>query len=146
FGAAAEGKGRPFGRPDAAMSPGRALRDAHASGQPLVTLLAHDALSARLLEAAGFPAFNVGGSSLLASRYGLPDLGLAALGEMADARREMVRAVRIPCLVDGDDGYGDVANTRRTIEVLESLGVGGVLLEDQDRLAKQPGANAAKRV
>ena len=50
--------------------------------KPLVTPLAHDALTARLIARAGFRAIAVGGSGLLAARYGLPDIGLAALGEM----------------------------------------------------------------
>ena len=51
--------------------------------KPLVTPLAHDALTARLIARAGFRSIAVGGSALLAARYGLPDIGLAALGEMA---------------------------------------------------------------
>ena len=63
-------------------TPGAAFRAIHAAARPLLTPLAHDALSARLIARAGFKAFNIGGSSLLAARHGLPDLGLAALGEM----------------------------------------------------------------
>ncbi|MFC7398210.1 isocitrate lyase/phosphoenolpyruvate mutase family protein [Chelatococcus sp. GCM10030263] len=87
------------------MSLRRRLREAHAAGGPLVSPLAHDALSARLIEHAGFGAFNIGGSSLLAASYALPDLGIAGLGEMASAMREVVGAVKIPALVDADDGY-----------------------------------------
>jgi 2-methylisocitrate lyase-like PEP mutase family enzyme len=49
-----------------------AIRDAHAGETPLVTPLAHDALSARLIELAGFHAFTVGGSALLAARHAFP--------------------------------------------------------------------------
>lgn len=122
------------------------LRQAHAAGAPLVSPLAHDALSARLIERAGFPAFNIGGSSLLASRYALPDLGIAGLGEMAEAMRTVIEAVEIPALVDADDGYGDVKSVVRTVEVLERIGAAGLLLEDQERSAKQPEANAARNV
>ncbi len=122
------------------------LRQAHAAAAPLVSPLAHDALSARLIEQAGFPAFNIGGSSLLAARYALPDLGIAGLGEMAEAMRTVVEAVEIPALVDADDGYGDVKGVIRTVEVLERIGAAGILLEDQERSVKQPEANAARYV
>ena len=123
-----------------------ALRATQDGRGPLITPLAHDAFSARLIAAAGFPAFNIGGSSLLAARYGLPDLGLAALGEMTAGIREVVEAVDIPCMADADDGYGDVKAVARTVEAYERLGVAGLLLEDQAREGKQPGAAAARAV
>ncbi|HEY4214032.1 MAG TPA: isocitrate lyase/PEP mutase family protein [Steroidobacteraceae bacterium] len=123
-----------------------ALRAAHRSGAPLITPLAHDAFSARLIAAAGFPAFNIGGSSLLAARYGLPDLGIAALGEMTSAIQDVVGAVGLPCLADADDGYGDIKSVVRTIQSYEQIGVAGLLLEDQARAAKQPGDSAALAV
>lgn len=119
------------------------LREIHNAGRPLVTPLAHDALSARLIERAGFPSFNIGGSSLLAARHGLPDLGLAALGEMAAAIKDVMDAVDIPCIADADDGYGDVKNVVHTIETYHRIGVGGVLIEDQARDMKRPGAQTA---
>lgn len=122
------------------------LREIHDAGKPLVTPLAHDALSARLVARAGFPSFNIGGSSLLAARHGLPDLGLVALGEMAAAIKDMVDAVDIPCIADADDGYGDVKNVARTIETYCSIGVQGALIEDQARDMKRPGAQTALAV
>ncbi|HEX7076476.1 MAG TPA: isocitrate lyase/PEP mutase family protein [Hyphomicrobiaceae bacterium] len=133
--------------PAKAVGPGTRLRQAHRAARPLVAPLAHDALSARMIQAAGFPAINIGGSTLLAARYALPDIGLAALGEMAPAIRDVVDAVPdMPCLVDGDDGYGDARQVARTVAVLERIGVGGLILEDQHRLEKQPGATAARQV
>ena len=124
----------------------QALRAAHAAGGPLVTPLAHDAFSARLIAAAGFPAFNIGGSSLLAARHALPDLGLAALGEMSAAIKDILDAVDIPCMADADDGYGDIKSVVRTVRAYERIGVGGLLLEDQAREGKQPGAAMARAV
>ena len=83
------------------------LRSALAAERPLVTPLAHDALSVRLIERAGFRAFAIGGSAMLAARYALPDLGIAALGEMGDGIRDIAAATSLPFLADGDDGYGD---------------------------------------
>jgi 2-methylisocitrate lyase-like PEP mutase family enzyme len=114
--------------------------------RPLVTPLAHDALSARLIERAGFRAFAIGGSAMLAARYALPDLGIAALGEMADGIRDIAAATPLPFFADGDDGYGDVKSVARTVESYERMGVGGILIEDQRRDRKQPRAEGAKGV
>lgn len=119
------------------------LREIHDAGKPLITPLAHDALSARLIARAGFPSFNIGGSSLLAARHALPDLGLAGMGEMAAAIQDVVQAVDIPCIADADDGYGDVKNVVHTVETYHRIGVRGVLIEDQARDMKRPGAQAA---
>ena len=122
------------------------LRELHRNHQPLVSPLAHDALSARLIEHAGFKTFNIGGSALLAARYALPDLGLAGFAEMLAGIRDIAEASKLPCLVDADDGYGDVKSVVRTIQGYETAGVLGVLLEDQSRESKQPGAASARRV
>ena len=122
------------------------LRELHRDHRPLISPLAHDALSARLIEHAGFKTFNIGGSALLAARYALPDLGLAGFAEMLAGIRDIVEACKLPCLVDADDGYGDVKSVVRTIQSYESAGVCGVLLEDQSREGKQPGAASAHSV
>jgi 2-methylisocitrate lyase-like PEP mutase family enzyme len=127
-------------------SPGALLRHLHKTQRPLVSPLAHDALSARLIEQAGFKTFNIGGNAMLAARYALPDLGLAALGEMTDGIRDIVTATPLPALVDGDDGYGDVKSVVRMVEAYEALGCAGLLLEDQVREGKQPGAATARGV
>jgi 2-methylisocitrate lyase-like PEP mutase family enzyme len=130
-------------RARAAREPLRAALDAE---RPLVTPLAHDALSARLIQRAGFRAFAVGGSAMLAARYALPDLGLAALGEMSDGIRDIAAATSLPFYADADDGYGDVKSVARTVAVYERLGAGAILIEDQRRERKQPRAEAAKGV
>ncbi|MEO6749298.1 MAG: isocitrate lyase/PEP mutase family protein, partial [Casimicrobiaceae bacterium] len=114
--------------------------------RPLCTPLAHDALSARLIERAGFRAFAIGGSAMLAARFALPDIGLAGLGEMSEGIRDIAAATALPFFADGDDGYGDVKSVARTIENYERLGVGAVLIEDQGRAHKQPRAEGAKGV
>src|SRR3954454_4858920 len=114
------------------------FRDIHAAAKPLITPLAHDALSARLIARAGFKAFNIGGSTLFGTRYALPDLALGALGEMVAAVKDILDAVPLPCMADADDGYGDAKSVTRTIEMYQSIGVPGALLEDQARDGKQP--------
>ena len=111
----------------------KSLRELHRDHKPLVSPLAHDALSARLIEHLGFKTFNIGGSALLAARHALPDLGLAGFAEMLAGVRDIVEASKLPCLVDADDGYGDVKSVVRTIQGYEAAGVSGALLEDQSR-------------
>ena len=119
------------------------LRSVLAADAPLVTPLAHDALSARLIEQAGFKAFTIGGSALLASRHAYPDIGLIGLADMVAGMRDISAATTIPFLADGDDGYGDVKSVARMIHAYEDIGVGGVLIEDQDRDKKQQRAEKA---
>jgi 2-methylisocitrate lyase-like PEP mutase family enzyme len=99
--------------------------------KPLLLPCAHDALSARLIERAGFAAYSIGGFPLIGSRYGLPDIGLAGFGEMAAGMRDIIAASRLPVLVDGDDGYGDVKNVTRTVRAYEAMGVSALFIEDQ---------------
>jgi len=124
-------------------TPKTSLRRLVAEEKPLITPLAHDALSARMIEQAGFRAITVGGSAMLAARYGLPDIGLAALGEMAAGIQDIVAATELTVMVDGDDGYGDVKSVAHMVETYARLGVSGIVLEDQLRGDKQPGDSGA---
>jgi 2-methylisocitrate lyase-like PEP mutase family enzyme len=99
--------------------------------QPLLLPCAHDALSARLIERAGFSAYSIGGFALVGSRYGIPDIGLAAFSEISAGIRDVMAATRLPVLVDGDTGYGDVKNVAHTIEGYEALGASAIFIEDQ---------------
>ncbi len=99
--------------------------------QPLLLPCAHDALSARLIERAGFTAYSVGGFALVGSRYAMPDIGLAAYAEISAGIRDIMAATRLPVLVDGDTGYGDVKNVAHTIEGYEAMGASAIFLEDQ---------------
>jgi len=106
-------------------------RDLVAMDRPFILPGAYDALSAKLIEKQGFDGFVIGGFPLVGARYGLPDIGLVGLGEMAEGMRDIINAVNIPVLVDGDNGYGDVKNVVRTIRTYEAMGAGAILLEDQ---------------
>src|SRR3954451_6100478 len=99
--------------------------------QPLLLPCAHDALSARLIERAGFTAYSIGGFALGGSGYGLPCIGLGALSGIRSVIRDIMAATRLPVLVDGDTGYGDVKNVSHTIEGYEALGASAIFLEDQ---------------
>ena len=122
------------------------IREALAGENPLITPLAHDALSARLIEEAGFKAFTIGGSALLAARHAYPDIGLIGLTDMVQGIGDIAAASTIPFLADADDGYGDVKSVARTVAAYEAIGVGGLLIEDQDRDRKQQRAEKAAAV
>lgn len=117
-------------RPENAVSK-TSWRELLKRDEPVLLPLAHDALTARLIERAGFAAYAIGGFPLVGSRYALPDLGLIGLSEMSEGVRDVMSASALPVLVDADDGYGDVKNVTRTVQTYERLGVVALLLEDQ---------------
>jgi 2,3-dimethylmalate lyase len=92
---------------------------------------AHDALCARIIEAAGHKALTMGGYSISASILGRPDVSLLTLTEMADCYRRVADLVDIPLFVDGDTGFGGVLNVRRTVKEFERAGAAGMFIEDQ---------------
>src|SRR6266545_4902969 len=116
-----------------------------ARGEPLLLPCAYDALSARLIERAGFAAYSVGGYALVGARHALPDIGLVGFGEMSAGIRDIMAATSLPVLVDCDDGYGDVKNVARTISGYEAMGVSAIFMEDQ-RAPKRCGHMAGKDV
>jgi 2-methylisocitrate lyase-like PEP mutase family enzyme len=98
---------------------------------PLVLPAAHDALSARLIEAAGFPAYQIGGFALVGARYGQPDIDLIHLGERRAAVRDIMTGSSLPVLVDLDDGYGDAKNVTFAVRCMEAMRVSAIFVEDQ---------------
>lgn len=124
---------------------GARWRAAMSAERPLRLPCAHDGLSARLIQQAGFTAYSIGGFPLVGARFGLPDIGLVQLGEMRDGMRDIITASKLPVLVDGDDGYGDEKNAARTIRSYEALGASAIFIEDQVA-PKRCGHMAGKRV
>jgi len=92
---------------------------------------AYDALSAKIVEQAGFKAVTLGGYPASASLLAKPDVSLLTLTEMVDHLRHIVEAVDIPVFGDGDTGHGNVTNVARTIRLFENAGVAGLFIEDQ---------------
>jgi len=111
----------------------------------LMMPVAHDALSAKIAEQAGFQAIAVGGYANTASMLGKPDVSLLTMTEMADCVSRISRAIKIPVLADGDTGYGGIANVIRTVETFESAGAAGMILEDQEQ-PKRCGHMSGKQV
>ncbi|HSF06675.1 MAG TPA: isocitrate lyase/PEP mutase family protein [Methylomirabilota bacterium] len=113
------------------MPPRQTLRALISQKAGLVVPGAYDAVSAKLVERAGFPAVYMTGYGTSASRLGLPDLGFAGLAEMVDHARNLATAVRIPLIADADTGYGNALSVRRTVREYEAAGVAALHIEDQ---------------
>ncbi len=92
---------------------------------------AYDALSAKIVEQAGFRAVTLGGYPASASLLAKPDVSLLTLTEMVNQARYIAESVDIPLFVDGDTGHGNVTNVARTVKLFENAGVAGLFIEDQ---------------
>jgi 2-methylisocitrate lyase-like PEP mutase family enzyme len=90
-----------------------------------------DAMSARLTERAGFKAAFMSGFMVSASRIGMPDTGLISYAEMVDQGRYICDAVTIPVVGDGDTGFGNAINVKRTVGGYAAAGFACVMIEDQ---------------
>ena len=112
-------------------APRARLRELLAAPAPLVAPGAYDALSARLVEQAGFDAVYMTGFGTTASLIGRPDVGLLSGAEMVDNARRIAAAVDVPVIADADTGYGNALNVVRTVQLYEQAGVAGIQLEDQ---------------
>jgi 2,3-dimethylmalate lyase len=108
-----------------------ALGELLAGGEMVLAPGCYDALGARLVEEAGFPAVYMTGFGTAAARLGLPDVGLMGLTEMVDNARRIAQAVEIPLIADADTGYGNPINVIRTVREYEAAGVAAIHLEDQ---------------
>lgn len=114
-----------------AEHPAQRLKALLAAGRIVQAPGAYDALSARLVERAGFPAVYLTGFGATAARLGQPDIGLLTQTEMTTHARDMVRAVGIPVVADADTGYGGPSNIERTVREHVQAGVAAIHLEDQ---------------
>lgn len=92
---------------------------------------AFNALAARAVEQAGFPAIYVSGAGLSNAVFGLPDVGLVTLTEAVEHACRIVNAVTLPVIVDADTGFGEAINAARTTAEMEAAGVSAIHLEDQ---------------
>ena len=104
-----------------------------------------DALSARLIERAGFSLTFMSGFAVSAARLGLPDTGLISYGEMLDQGRNICAACDIPVIGDGDTGYGNAMNVKRTVRGYADAGFACAMIEDQ-RAPKRCGHTRGKQV
>lgn len=90
-----------------------------------------DPLSAKMIEQAGYPLSFMSGFAASAARLGMPDTGLMSYGEVVDQGRNICDAVSFPVIGDGDTGYGNAVNVRRTVQGFAQAGFAAVMIEDQ---------------
>jgi phosphoenolpyruvate phosphomutase len=91
---------------------------------------AHDALSARLVEQARFDAVWASSFGIALASQCAPDMDFLTMTETLDVVRNIVRAVSIPVIVDGNSGYGDAIHVMRTVRECEDSGAAGICIED----------------
>lgn len=113
------------------MSGAKRLRELLKNGKIVMAPGAYDAWSARLIEAAGFPAIYMTGYGVSASVLGRPDIGLISFQEMVTAARNICSCTSLPVIADADNGYGSALNVIRTVTEYEKAGVAAIQLEDQ---------------
>jgi 2-methylisocitrate lyase-like PEP mutase family enzyme len=103
----------------------------HKTGSAIHAPGAFDALSALLIEQAGFEAVYLSGASIAYTQLGRPDLGLVSFDHVADVVARICERVEIPLIVDADTGFGNALNVARTVKVFERNGARAIQLEDQ---------------
>ncbi|MEM6678717.1 MAG: isocitrate lyase/PEP mutase family protein [Pseudomonadota bacterium] len=130
------------------MSPASRLRALLAEDRLLTMPCCYDALSAKLIEQAGFDLTFMSGFAASASRIGQPDLGLMSYAEVQDQAGNIADAISIPLIADGDTGYGNAMNVRRTVAGMAKAGAAAVMIEDQlapKRCGHTPGKDVVGR-
>lgn len=91
----------------------------------------YDALSALLVEQAGFEAAYLSGASIAYTRFGRPDIGLLSLDDVVAVTGHIRERTGLHLIVDADTGFGNALNVRRTVQLLERAGASAIQLEDQ---------------
>jgi 2-methylisocitrate lyase-like PEP mutase family enzyme len=123
----------------------RTLQTLVTSGRLLIVPGAANALTARLIEDAGFPAVYVTGAGIANTFLGAPDIGLLSLPQLVAHVTAMREAVDLPLIVDADTGFGNAVNVWHTVRSLERAGANAIQLEDQT-FPKRCGHFAGKSV
>ena len=107
------------------------LRELIARGPTLYVPGCYNAMSAKVLEGAGFEAIYMTGYGTSLSLTGLPDVGLATMSEMLANARYIASAVAVPLIADADTGFGNAVNVIRTVREYIAAGIAGIHMEDQ---------------
>lgn len=113
------------------MSSAARLRSLISQDRLIVAPGAPNALTAVLIEEAGFPVVYVSGAGVSNTQLGVADVGLVSLRELVDQVRYVTAAVEVPVVADADTGFGNALNVARTVQELERAGAAGLHLEDQ---------------
>jgi 2-methylisocitrate lyase-like PEP mutase family enzyme len=91
----------------------------HVPGNPIVLVNAWDAISARIVESAGYPALATT-SAGIAFLEGYPDGQRISRAEMLAGIARVCRAVDVPVTADLESGYGE------TVEAAMATARGGI--------------------
>ncbi len=124
------------------LSAGARFRAALEAERPLQIVGAVNAYAALLARTAGFKAIYLSGAGVANASFGMPDLGITALGDVCEDVRRITGAVDLPLLVDADTGFGSAFNIARTVKEIARAGAAGLHLEDQvgaKRCGHRPG-------
>jgi methylisocitrate lyase len=104
-----------------------------------------NAAMARQVQRVGFDAVYASGAGMANATAGVPDIGLLGMAEVVQLAGYIAKAVKIPVVVDADTGFGGAENVGRTIRELESAGLAGCHIEDQE-FPKRCGHLAGKSI
>jgi methylisocitrate lyase len=115
------------------MSQGKKFRASVARNAPLQIPGTINAYCALLAERAGFKALYLSGAGVANASFGLPDLGVTALGDVLEDACRITAATELPLLVDVDTGFGSAFNIARTVREMERAGVAAIHIEDQEQ-------------
>lgn len=107
------------------------LRDLLTHAAPVSAPGCFDALSALLIERAGFTCAYVSGANIAYTKLGRPDLGLVSMTEVAETISAISDRVSLPLVVDADTGFGNALNVQRTVRLFERAGANAIQIEDQ---------------
>jgi 2-methylisocitrate lyase-like PEP mutase family enzyme len=113
------------------MTHGRRLRELLAGGKILIVPGAADAITALVIEKAGFPAVYATGAGFANAAFGLPDVGLISSDAVVGYVQRLADVLSVPVIADADTGFGGVLNVHRTVRQLERAGAAAIQLEDQ---------------
>jgi methylisocitrate lyase len=127
------------------LSPGTRLRQAVNEEHPLQVVGTINAYTAILAKSSGFRAIYLSGAGVANASFGLPDLGITTLNDVAEDIRRITGATDLPLLVDADTGFGGAFNIARTIREMSKAGAAGVHIEDQV-MAKRCGHRPNKAI
>lgn len=107
------------------------LREQVARRNGMIVAGAFNAMSAKVVADQGFEAVYLTGAGLTNMHYGVPDLGIIGLRDVADATARIRDAVDLPLIVDADTGFGNAVNVWHSVRALERAGADAIQLEDQ---------------
>jgi methylisocitrate lyase len=113
------------------MTKAKKLRLLLADSEAVLMPVAHDALSAKLIEQVGFSAFSIGGFGVAASSFAKPDNGSVSFNQLKRPIKYILAASNLPALVDADTGYGGPNMIAKVIRRYEAFGAAAIFIEDQ---------------